>query len=408
MKRIVAFLTLLMILVSSTAFAEGVVIIGEKNKAQDTHNRAERVSGPHKSGYWEYYLLDDGTAEISGHDYENHKPDTLTVPATLDGYQVSSIGYNGVWGYSATIIIPDSVQNVLEAPVIAGYCKKISVSPDHPTLATINGVLFNKEHKRLLWYPPKKTDSSYAIPNGIREIAHHAFELGGSLQSVTIPDTVVRIDGNPFNGLYKLTRISVSDSHPNLVMKGNALIDQDTGTLHTYLISSNAETFTVPDGVTDIAPRAFMYAKPQTIVFPEGLASIGEKAFWNCNSRLTLSLPEGLTYIGPDAFAYSQYITSVQFPSTLEVIGDGAFRGTKLGTVTLPDGLVSIGNRAFSDEDGVGAINVTIPASVEYIGKNAFRRDVILTVEHDSYAQQYARSNNYEYTYPDSLDWLLD
>ena len=406
MKRIVAFLVLLMVLVSSSAFAEGVVIIGAQSSARDS--RAERVSGPHTSGDWTYFLLDDGTAEITKHDAENHKPSTLTIPEKLDGYQVSSIAYNGAWTYSETLVIPDTVTNVLENPCTTSYCKKIVVSPEHPTLATINGVLFNKEHKRLLWYPPTKTDSSYAIPKGIQEIADRAFCLGYSLQTVSIPDTVVRIDGNPFYSLGNLTKVSVSSSHPNLVMSGNALIDLDTGTLHTYLISSNAETFAVPDSVTDIAPRAFMYARFKSIVFPEGLNSIGEKAFWNCNSLLAVSLPEGLTHIGVDAFAFCHDLTSVEFPGTLETIEQGAFRGTTLDNVTLPDGLVSIGKGAFADDEGDGAKNVTIPASVTYIGENAFRPDVILTVEHDSYAVEYARANNYEYTYPDALDWLLE
>lgn len=404
MKRIAAFLTLLMILVSSMAFAEGVVVIGEKNKAQDNHNRAERVSGPHTSGYWTYYLLDDGTAEISDHDYNNHNPDTLTVPATLDGYQVSSIGYNGAFSYSETIVIPDSITNVLENPSAAVY--KIVVSPEHPTLATIDGVLFNKEYKRLLYYPNfSKADTTYNIPKGIREIADRAFSSDDNLQTVTIPDTVTRIDGNPFFNCTGITKLSISSTHPNLVMSGGALIDQDTGTLLIYLTSSKATEFAVPSGVTAIANNAFAYEKELATVFlPSGVTSIGDNAFLSCDNLSYISLPEGLTEIGADAFYGCDKLTSIEFPSTLTTIGNAAFTYAPLDSVILPDGLTSIGKEAFL----YGAKNVTIPASVEYIGENAFRRDVILTVDHDSYALEYARANNYEYTYPDSLDWLLD
>lgn len=405
MKRIVAFLTLLMILVSSTAFAEGVVVIGEKNKTRDNHDRAERVSGPHTSGYWTYYLLDDDTAEISYHDLDNHSPSTLTVPATLDGYKVSSIAYNGArCNNTMTLVIPDSITNVLENPSPA--VKKIVVSPEHPTLATIDGVLFNKEYKRLLCYPNfSKTGTTYTIPKGIREIADRAFSSDAELRTVTIPDTVTRIDGNPFYRCHNITTLDISATHPNLVMSGGALIDQDTGTLHTYLISSKATEFAVPSGVTVIDDRAFMYEFDLATVFlSTGVTSIGDRAFNSCQNLSYISLPEGLTEIGANAFCDCVKLTSIEFPSTLTTIGDEAFYYIPLDSVILPDGLTSIGKLAFWNS----AKNVTIPASVEFIGENAFRKDVILTVEHDSYALEYARANNLEYTYPDSLDWLLD
>lgn len=52
------------------------------------------------------------------------------------------------------VVIPDSVTTIGENPF--KKCKdlaSIMISPDHPTLATINGVLFDKTDKRLIWYP---------------------------------------------------------------------------------------------------------------------------------------------------------------------------------------------------------------------------------------------------------------
>ena len=294
---------------------------------------------------------------------------------------------------------------MLENPCTSSSCKKIVVSPEHPTLATIDGVLFNKEYKRLLCYPLSKTDSSYTIPKGIREIANVAFSYDDELRTVTIPDTVTRIDGNPFYDCAKLTKLNISATHPNLVMNGNALIDQDTGTLHTYLISSKATEFAVPRGVTAIDENAFRGEDELATVFlPSGVTSIRDNAFRSCDNLSYISLPEGLTEIGASAFYYCDKLTSIEFPSTLTAIGNYAFYNAPLDSVILPDGLTSIGKEAFRD----GAKNVTIPASVEFIGEKAFRWDVILTVDHDSYALEYARANNYEYTYPDSLDWLLD
>jgi len=45
---------------------------------------------------------------------------------------------------------------------------------------------------------------------------------------------------------------------------------------------------------------------------------------------------------------------------------------------------------------------------VTSIGENAFSdcENLTLTVPRDSYAAQYCKDNNLNYTYPDSLDWL--
>ena len=52
--------------------------------------------------------------------------------------------------------------------------------------------------------------------------------------------------------------------------------------------------------------------------------------------------------------------------------------------------------------------DVTIPDSVTFIGDGAFNMcfDLTLTVPRNSYALEYAKTNNIPYTYPDANDWL--
>ncbi len=53
-------------------------------------------------------------------------------------------------------------------------------------------------------------------------------------------------------------------------------------------------------------------------------------------------------------------------------------------------------------------MSVSIPASVTFIGKDAFKNcpNLTLTVPRNSYAAEYAKANNIPYTYPDANDWL--
>ena len=116
---------------------------------------------------YEYALLDDGTAEITKYHGE---AETLEVPDELDGYAVTAIGdgaFAFCYGLSA-ITIPDSVTAIGANPFY--HCNsltQITVSPDHPVLETIGGVLFNKPDKLLVTYPCAFTDSEYVIPQDI-------------------------------------------------------------------------------------------------------------------------------------------------------------------------------------------------------------------------------------------------
>ena len=73
----------------------------------------------------------------------------------------------------------------------------------------------------------------------------------------------------------------------------------------------------------------------------------------------------------------------------------------------IPEGIQVIDRDAF-----VGCAmlsSITIPGSVTAISENTFAQcspDLILTVERNSYARQYAIDHGIPFTYPDALDWL--
>ena len=62
-------------------------------------------------GNFEYIVLEDGTAEIVGTTIYGGSKAVVTVPATLGGYPVSSIGNEGLFGIFSTpeIILPEGV-----------------------------------------------------------------------------------------------------------------------------------------------------------------------------------------------------------------------------------------------------------------------------------------------------------
>ena len=136
---------------------------------------------------------------------------------------------------------------------------------------------------------------------------------------------------------------------------------------------------TFPAGLTSIGDYAFYYCKGLTsVTFPDGLTSIGDWAFIGCTGLTSVTLPAGLTEIGEGAFYGCTGLTSVTFPDWLTSIGDYAFYGcTGLTSVTFPDGLTEIGWGAF--EGCTKLTEIVLPASLIIVDEDAFYRCYGLT-----------------------------
>lgn len=83
-----------------------------------------------------------------------------------------------------------------------------------------------------------------------------------------------------------------------------------------------------------------------SITIPSCVESIEDEAFLGC-SALTVTLPNGLLKIGDRAFADCKELVTVRFPTSLKFIGSEAFRNCeKLNLFSVPYG-VTTGENAF-------------------------------------------------------------
>ena len=435
------FVALLMVVVMMCACWTGVL-------AEDVEREA------FTSGDYEYALLDDGTVEITGY---NGKAEKLTIPNMLNGKKVTSIDDRAFYRCDSliSIIIPDSVAKISANPF--AYCstlKSIFVSSEHPYFFAIDGVLFRKADSCLISYPKGREYTTYNIPQGITAIGNSAFYdckfltrvtipdsvtsigdcafylcssltsisipdsvtsigdcafyLCSSLTSVSIPDSVEQIGTNPFAACFELKTISVSPEHPYFATIDGVLFRKADKALISYPASISSSTYTIPQGITAIGDSAFYYCDSLTSVsIPDSVTSIGDNAFYFCESLTSVTIPDSVTAIGDSAFSYCDSLTSVSIPDSVTAIGDEAFYScSSLTSVNIPDSVTSIGDRAFSYCDSL--TSVSIPNSVTSIGDYAFGdcSNLTLTVPRNSYALEYAKTNNIPYTYPDANDWL--
>ena len=128
----------------------------------------------------------------------------------------------------------------------------------------------------------------------------------------------------------------------------------------------------LPETVKEIGNQAFSQCNILTkINIPEGVTKIGESTFSMCTSLTSIQLPEGLTEVGRIAFANCSSLKEISIPKEVTKIEAGTFQGcTSLTSIQLPEGLTEIGSNAFYSCNSLTTIN--IPKGVTKIGVSTF------------------------------------
>lgn len=131
--------------------------------------------------------------------------------------------------------------------------------------------------------------------------------------------------------------------------------------------------------------------KITTVVIEEGVTSIGECAFNNCQKIASVTIPSTVTSIGSYSFRYCPCITTISIPNGVTSIGSQVFEGCeKLSSIVIPNSVKSIGSHAFKGCSNLSSVSintetigswfrdissikeVTIGDNVSDIGENAF------------------------------------
>jgi hypothetical protein len=124
------------------------------------------------------------------------------------------------------------------------------------------------------------------------------------------------------------------------------------------------------------------------------VTSMGEYAFYDCDSITEVEIPSTVTEIGTGTFQSCGALTTVEIPSSVTTIGEAAFEScTSLASIEIPDSVTTIGKHAFSNCSSLTSI--TIPASVTSIGENAFFFCSSLSyIEVDASNENYSNSDD--------------
>ena len=129
---------------------------------------------------------------------------------------------------------------------------------------------------------------------------------------------------------------------------------------------------TIPNSVTKIGEHAFRGCSALTsVTIPNSVTTIGYYAFGGCSALTSVTIPNSVIEIVSSAFEECSALTSVTIPNSVTKIGGSAFSGcSALTSVTIPNSVTAIREHAFRDCSAL--TSVTIPNSVTTIGKHAF------------------------------------
>lgn len=305
---------------------------------------------------------------------------TITVPQSVNGYNVTSIGNSAFISCTVvkSIVIPNGISSIGRLAFYQCF-----------GLQSINIPIGVTALDDATFYCC--TDlKSITIPEGVTTIGREAFAKSG-LTSITIPNGVTKISDEAFSGCTDLTNVSISQTvttigkyvFQNCNSLTNITIPPSVNSLdNVAFCGCNNLTSIIVDpentkydsrnecnAVIETATNKLIIGCKNTVI-PNSVIEI-DHAFYGCSGLTNISIPEGVTKIGKDAFYRCSNLSSIYIPTSVTTIGYSAFSGcTKLATVTISEGVNMIDYEAFT-----GCTNlteITIPSSIKYISLRAF------------------------------------
>ena len=186
--------------------------------------------------------------------------------------------------------------------------------------------------------------SDIVVPNDIDGIpVTYVRGLTADLTSIKLPNSLIKIKDDAFNSMDTLKSLVIDGGAPNLNELGERSFSGCSNIEELDL--SNSKLTSIPEG-------AFAYCKNlKTIKLPSTITSIGDEAFYNCQSLTNIEGLDkcNLKSIGSAAFSNCKALENLDFSqSTFTNVPSKAFNGcSALAKITLPNTLTTIGGYAF-------------------------------------------------------------
>ncbi|MBR2341009.1 MAG: leucine-rich repeat protein [Clostridia bacterium] len=238
----------------------------------------------------------------------------------------------------------------------------VNVSPENQTFTSVDGIVFTKDGKSLIYCPTNKMlgneilnedgtgtgtyDGNYTTPAGCQTIATYAFKGQKRLKQLTLSEDLLYINNSAFYSCTALNKLTFAERTSTLRIGDNAFYN-------CYgLGKSGTETLTIPETVEIDGSWAFAYTRYGKVVF-EGTnyTNAMNRTFSNCTYLKEVQGTPVVLAGMECTFDSCTQLKSVTFTpgSRVESMKGTFYKCTALETVSLP----SIGSMTVSAGKGV-------------------------------------------------------
>jgi len=351
----------------------------------------------------------------------------IVIPPVVEyegvSYEVVTIAVNFICNESERISVPSTVTEIEAGAFNSPTLREIDVDQDNLAYCSDDGILYDEAMALLIKYPSAKDLPAFVIPASVSALANNCFEDSKSLASVWLPNTIYLIPNYAFAGCSELAHVNATTDGntlpPSVRMIGRSAFSDCTSLTQldmpeelVYIeeeafTGSGLRTFTVNLFLKYIGAGAFAYCtnlerfydgngkyearrgmlfsidgsdarlhtypcnRPdESIELYEGTTSLERMAFSGAENLKEIKLPSTMTVISPAAFLNCGSLERVVLSESILEIGSSAFHNCRnLKDVVMGEGLVRIDDWAFAF---CGMEHLTVPASVRYIGDQAF------------------------------------
>lgn len=325
------------------------------------------------TGNLKHVIVPEGVTELAPCLFWDHQEiEEVTLPESL-------VNIGGDTFYNCKnllkVNIPAKVKIMGNNP-FAG-CPKIKITNNSSHFQMEDGVLYDKTFSKLIYYPISRKEKSYKIKSGTKIIGKHSFFLCSNLTELTIPESVIKLENNPFSGCDKLNIDNRSASYKII---DSVIYDRGLSSVIGCLNSIKTEELRL-EKVKKICRNSFWNCKGiKKIILPETLETIGYNPFVDCSeiefvsesenfaveNNLLLSKDRSKLICCPAKYAVGE----IHIPDSVTNLERGAFSGcSKMTSINLHNVSI-IGKSCFTNCDSLKTIYCS--DIVSYIGEWAF------------------------------------
>lgn len=314
------------------------------------------------------------------------KETEVKVPSELDGFKVTKIlrhtfdenpyverlilpeGLTVLASESIThcqnlkyIYYPSTLSYLSSAITYNHSLEEIEVSPKHKVIQSIDGTLYDKALKTLIFHPPASNVETLVIPDGVETILGDSCRDNPNLKSVVMPDSVTEVGDWAFEGDSNLEEINISENcryFGQYALSGTkvrelfipALLDE---LLENFWAMHYLEAIHVDEDNQN-------YFSIDGVLYSEGFSDDKEyvlRAYPSAKKDKEYAVLKGTTGVSQFAFNNAKYLEKVVLPENLNNLSYNMFYNcTNLETVIFFGKIKSIDERIFSGAENLEII----------------------------------------------------